>query len=230
LTTDLDLLQAKIDLYVKMGRFDVAENLVKAEIDAKPDHLAYLYHALGLIFHRQSRFKEAIDYLKKALEVDPSYTEASLNLTTTLADMGFYEEAVKVYDESKKYHRLDPRLPTFIVKQVSERHFKNGSAYESMGLIEQAYHEYRQALNLAPENTKARFAIAKLYIDQGQIEKGFHELGEVLRVDPDHNAARSQLGLLYFKAGQKELAKDHWRKALQNGDLTAKSYLKISET
>ena len=226
---DVDVLQAKIDFYIKAGRFDVAENLVKHEIEKDALGQSLLYHMLALVYHRQSRFKEALDCFRQSLAIDPAFTEASLNLATTLADLGFYEDALKVYNESHKHHHIDPKLPLYVLKQLSESHHQNGLAYESLSLFQQAYSEYRQAILVSPTNKEVRISMAKLYLKDGQIDKVWQEINEVLRLEPNHAEARTLAGLVHFKNNQRDQAVDHWRIASQNGDIAARTYLKCSD-
>jgi tetratricopeptide (TPR) repeat protein len=49
---------------------------------------ADVFNKLGQIFHNNGELGKAASAFKKALEINPSYTEVSLNLAVTLNDMG----------------------------------------------------------------------------------------------------------------------------------------------
>jgi Tfp pilus assembly protein PilF len=57
------------DLYRKTGREDAAEQLLRETVAEMPDAAA-AHHALGLSLIRQKRFREAIESLKRAAELD----------------------------------------------------------------------------------------------------------------------------------------------------------------
>ncbi|MGE0171832.1 MAG: tetratricopeptide repeat protein [Oligoflexales bacterium] len=224
---DENLLKTKVDLYANLGRYDAAEKLILNHLEDYPSS-SFLYLSLGLIYHKQSRFNDAIECFTRSIEMDPSYTEASLNLVVTLSDLGLYERAQKTFEEAKKYVDSNHKIPNLILKNFSQQHLASGINYEETGFLEQATSEYRQAVMLHPQNVDARLKLAKLFLDENQIDKTYNELSEVLRTDPEHSEARTLMGLLYYKAGQVDLAKDHWRKAEQNSDRAAKTYLILS--
>jgi tetratricopeptide (TPR) repeat protein len=224
---DENLLKTKVDLYSNLGRYDAAEKLLLSQIEEHPSS-SFLHMALGSVYHKQSRFNDALECFTRSLEIDPSYTEASLNLVVTLSDLGLYERAQKTFEEAKKYVDMNHKIPNLILKNFSNQHLSSGTNYEETGFLEQATSEYRQAVMLHPQNLEARLRLAKLFFDENQIDKTYNELSEILRLDPEHSEARTLMGLLYYKAGQIDLAKDHWRKAEQNDNKAAKTYLILS--
>src|SRR5256885_11691403 len=52
---------------------------------------------LGVIYHHLGEFEAAQRALQKALEINPAYVEAGLNMAIVCNDLGQYERAQKVY-------------------------------------------------------------------------------------------------------------------------------------
>ncbi len=76
---------------------------------------AGLLNLLGLVYHKQARFPEAMKQFRAALTANPSYLEASLNLISTLCDLSRYDEAREEYAKlgATMVHQL--KLPQFVM-------------------------------------------------------------------------------------------------------------------
>jgi tetratricopeptide (TPR) repeat protein len=87
------------------------EHYQKREFDkAEPDaaagprdrrRLADVHDMLGVICHSRGNFAQAEYHFERALAINPSYTEAALNLAVTYNDRGKYEAARQVYARIK---------------------------------------------------------------------------------------------------------------------------------
>ncbi|WP_162304506.1 tetratricopeptide repeat protein [Maribellus luteus] len=70
--------------YKKMKDFEQAGKLMQWAIDAStPDYVAEMYHHLGQIFGQQRMFKESVEALNKALELNPEKVEVLFEIATT---------------------------------------------------------------------------------------------------------------------------------------------------
>jgi len=58
------------------------------------------YSNMGNIFFEQLQFEEAIEWYRKALEIDDGYSTARLNLGAALKKTGKYDEAVRCFRSS----------------------------------------------------------------------------------------------------------------------------------
>ncbi len=67
---------------------------------------------LATIYYDQGKFNKAISTFKKALEIEPSYTDAAVGLSIILNDIGRYDDARRIFDQAKT--QLDAK------KQVTE--------------------------------------------------------------------------------------------------------------
>ena len=72
------------------GKYSEAEPILKNVISDNPKY-ADVHNKLGIISHLKGAFKQASEYFRKALELNPGYTEASLNLAITYNDMGEFK-------------------------------------------------------------------------------------------------------------------------------------------
>src|ERR1700733_4631626 len=76
--------------------FEKAEALLRQVLD-KNDRLADVHDMLGVVCHTRGNFAQAEHHFERALAINPSYTEAALNLAVTYNDRGKYEAAREVY-------------------------------------------------------------------------------------------------------------------------------------
>lgn len=226
---DLGDIRRKVDLYLSVQRFDAAEKLLKATL---ADHgpMANLLNLLGLTYHKQSRFIEAIGEFNRALAVNPDFIEAALNLTATLCDLSRYEDAKEVFSRLQESISIKQRQPGLVLGRLANRHVDCGIAYEETGMLGDAIQEYRKALLLHERMPRVRLALAKLYVRAGQLDRAKQEFEDLVKDDNTNCEAHVWLGILYYKLGHQELAKRHWETAQQRdpNDAIARAYIKVA--
>lgn len=98
-TSELYQLIGKVNLSLK--KYDEAANNYKLSIEkGLNDYNNNYYTAMSLFFAK--KYKEAKDYMIKALEIEPDNFEANLNLGVIYRVLENYNEAIKYYDEAIK--------------------------------------------------------------------------------------------------------------------------------
>src|SRR6478609_1760910 len=76
--------------------YDRAEDVLRQVLE-KTDRFADVYNMLAVILHEKGDFVAAERHFERAVELNPNYTEALLNLAVTYNDLGKYEAAREVY-------------------------------------------------------------------------------------------------------------------------------------
>lgn len=227
--TELTEILKKVHLYLSVGRFDAAEKLLKATLH---DHgpLANIQNALGLTYHKQSKFPDALEAFNQALSVNPNFVEAALNIVVTLCDLSRYDEAQSVFFKINSRVNSKRKLPDLVLGRLANQHVQNAKAYEESDLLPEAELEYRKALSLYADMPDVKLALAKLHVRLGQFEKARTECEETLQSTPDHCEAHTWLGILHYKLAEKDQAKRHWEKAHQANpdDSASRALLKLS--
>ncbi len=84
---DVNLVLNKANLYYTMGDKDKFKELMSEAANMAPDN-ADLHYNIGVISMEQGNLEEARASYKKALEIDPSYVNAQLNLSTSYVNEG----------------------------------------------------------------------------------------------------------------------------------------------
>jgi Flp pilus assembly protein TadD len=91
--------------------------------------------------------------------------------------------------------------------------------------------EFREVLDLMPEDPVVRFGLAGAYLDAGQPESAVAEYREAIRLKPDYSAAYRGLGRSLERVERLDEAKAVYAKGLdvaaQNGDLQTKKEIEV---
>ncbi len=160
---------------------------------------------------------KAIEYLKKALEINPKYTEAAVNLAYILNEVGRYDEAMEVrkhmhsmYDERTK-RNIDP----YVIGKIANMHADIAERYVEIGYINEAIDELKKALKIRPAFVDIRTRLAVLYREKGEIDEAIEHLTQSILENPKYLNAYIQLGLTYYVMGEIELAQKQWNKVLE---------------
>lgn len=88
------------------------------------------------------------------------------------------------------------------------RHMQRGAAYLEESKPKEAVIEYRNAVQIDPNNASAHYALAQAFLAARQPAKAYWELHETVRLDPENHEARLAYGnfLLFGEDDQKERA------------------------
>src|SRR6185437_12562163 len=114
--------------------FEKAEALLRQVLE-KNDRLADVHDMLGVVCHTRGNFAQAEHHFERALALNPSYTEAALNLAVTYNDRGKYEAAREVYAriEGKPTGAVNTFDP-FARGKLANMHADLAQAYADSGL------------------------------------------------------------------------------------------------
>jgi tetratricopeptide (TPR) repeat protein len=211
------------------GKYAEAEPILKEVIAQNPKY-ADVLNKLGIISHLSGRLADAAGYFSLALELNPLYTEASLNLSITYNDMGEFRKAQEVFSKAAQIaHPTPSSLDPFAARKLANEHYKIGNIYLDFGMYDEAIEEYSKAVKL---HSTAADVLTKLGIalrSKGRHEDAVVKFMKAKEVNPEYGQAWVQLGLTYYMTGMIGLAVEEWENALRcNPDLNeAKTYLKL---
>lgn len=200
------------------------------KVASEKTSFADVYNMLGLIYYGQSRFEDAIGSFRKALEINPSYTEVSLNLSVVYNELGQFEKSSEVYAGAKEARKeTESYLDPYVRGKLSNMHASIASIYKDLGLYAEAAGEYKKALALCPDFVDIRTSLGVVYRDMTDFASAISELEAALKTSPEYPVARIQLGLTYYSMGQHEKAKTEWLKVLRKhpDDKMAQMYMNL---
>ena len=209
---DLSKLYRSVEVFMASDRYDAAEKILRQAL-ADYGTLAQLHNLLGLVFHKQGKFRDAMNEFHVAHRSNPLFLEASLNLIVCCCDLGLYDEAAILSEEIGRNREQPTKIqsmPTLVLGRLANLHAQNGRAYEEVGLYLEAIQEFKKALHIYDNMPDVRLQLGKLYFYLGQNDKALFEFEEIRRTNTDAVDAKIWLGILSFKAGNIAATKNYW--------------------
>ncbi len=219
--------QDKVFVYLRLQRFQAAEDLLKSAME-EHGHLANLLNLKGVLHHRQSQFAQAIEFFEKAKAANPNFIEASLNMAVTLSDLGFYDQAEKIYHEANALLYQGNRLPDLVMGRLANYHNQTAEGYQQAGLWEEAAAEFGKALQVYPRMPDIRLRLAKLFLRMGSFHQAQEQLHLLLESEQNLCECFNLLGTIAYRQGDNEEASRNWQKAQNHNpnDRISRHYLK----
>ena len=215
----------------KKGHYLEAENFLN-QLVIKNYKKPHAFHMLGTIYYDQGKFNKALRAFKRALDIDPTFTDASLGLSILLNDLGRYKEGEKVFQEAERLLKSHSEDKDQVINQsLSSKHKELGELYFQNEKYDEALTQYFKALSLAPSNLYLHLSIVDCFLLLGREEEAFYELKDLCKEHPSFYPARLKIGKIYYEKGELDKAAFEWKEVLrQNPDnLQAKIYLESSK-
>jgi len=198
-------------LLFQKGKHDEAERLFLQLVTHRPQGYADIYNKLGFICQWRGEFYKATEFFQKALALNPSYTEAALNLAVTYNEMGLYEKAAEASNKAASFAKTHPRsLDPYIRGKLANEHARMGDRYFDLGLYEEALDEYRKALTLRPNLVDIITKIGITLREQGALDEAIRIFMRAKEVHPRYSRAFIHLGITYYMKGFVDAARNEW--------------------
>lgn len=213
--------------HFERGEYEKAEYLLR-QVIAKTDRFADVFHMLGIIAHNGGDFAQAEGYFERAVELNPNYTEAQLNLMVTYNELGKYDAARRLY-ATVRSRTQSKRVDAFAKGKISNMHAEVAQAYLDTGMLREAISELEKAVGLSPDFADLRVRLGLLYRDAGELARARTELEAARSINPKYVQARLSLGMLLLGAGEQEAARHEFEAvlALEPDHKSAHMYLRL---
>lgn len=182
---------------------------------------ADIHQMLGVIAFHKGDYEHAVQYLESALEINPDYTEAMLNLVVVFNELGRYEEARALSEQFAMPGTSDGVGETgtygtdgYAMGKIANMHKRIAEAYLGTGSLAPAIREYRNALSLCPNFHDIRILLAKCLRQSGQLDEALIEYQYIISTKPDHDNSLIEQAMTLFKQGHLEQAKQSLQKVI----------------
>jgi tetratricopeptide (TPR) repeat protein len=166
--------------------------------DVRAEQLARHRNLGKAFFENPTTKKEAVEELRKALELAPDSARDRLNYALALLSAGQVSEGIA---ELEKVQKQDPSLP--------HTWFNLGVQYKRMGEFDRAIQQLEQMVKLVPDEPASHYNLGVLYKMAGRNEEAIRKFELAARLDPTMAAPHFQLFNAYRQAGDKEKATYH---------------------
>jgi len=205
-TAIADALQASL-LPIEQKRLETipTENLAALE--------AYFLGKQALARRTGAALMEAINYFKKAIELDPGFA---------LAYVGHADSYILQVDNGNLTPKKALELAVPLIDKALELDDQTGEAYATLALsatflkdYDTANAAFQRALELDPNYVSTHHWYSNLLRDYGFYDAGMKEIEDAIRLDPLSAVLQVNLGTVLFELGRPEEALAQFRKVIE---------------
>lgn len=167
------------------------------------------YNILGVAYQREEasfsidRTNEVIAAYKKALELNPYFIDAKINLGNYLINKGRLKEAIKCFKGALK---VQPWQETWI-ETLKGLHL-------TLGKREDAISDFKELSLINPNSYNIHKALAQLYYEDKNIDGFIKECKETIRINPNDILMRRNLISIYIQMKDYENARKEAKEIL----------------
>jgi tetratricopeptide (TPR) repeat protein len=149
------------------------------------------------------------------LEIDPSYTDASVGLSIILNDLGRYEEGKKVFVDAQAALAKKTNEPdAYAQEKLASKHDELGELYFQYKRYDEALEQYQRAATLSSRKADLRMKMVECLMKKGEEPRALKEIRGLIQEFPQFIPARLKLGLIYFNAKKTVEAVEQWESVL----------------
>ena len=159
------------------------------------------------------RWKEALDFFTKSIEIDPQYAKAYGNRGVAYDILGNTKQAIKDFDKAIE---LDP--------QDAQVYFDRGLAYAKLGNKNQALMDYNKAIELDPEYALPYIIRGNTYRTLGNIQQAIMDFNKAIELTPQFALTYIHRGDAYGDLGNYQQAIKDYSKAIELDPLSVRAY------
>jgi len=140
-------------------------------ISFSPEALNYYFK--GILARDAQRNDEAMEFFKKAIELNPNLEGPHLELGSIYYIKRLYDLEIKEYQEVLKINPKNTDALFFLAE-----------AYETKGLYDIAIKEYEKIISIDPEDAEAYYNLGLAYLTEGRKSKALEIYPKLKALDP----------------------------------------------
>jgi len=199
LALDDTLAEAHTSLAHVLANYDwnwsAAEKEFKRSIELKPDYAtAHQWYAIHYLT-ATGRLEEAVQEMKKALELEPASLVMNTFMGATLYYAGRYDEAI---DQCRRTIQMDPNFAV--------AHWHLGLAFEQKQLLDAATEEFKKAISLSGGSPLMRAALGHAYAKSQKNHEANEMLNELNELAKRQYVSAYEVAKIYVALGNSEQA------------------------
>jgi tetratricopeptide (TPR) repeat protein/predicted Ser/Thr protein kinase len=176
---------------------------------------AYSRAMLNIRLAGRESMERAIALLERAIELDPRYLEAMVQLAGALELKAVFLSSPELLARSLAL--VDRALS--IRPDDVEALVQRGDTLLAMGRPDEAIPALQRGVHLKPERASSHASLARAYwLGKGQVDEAIVEFEHMLRLNPEAGYTHLQLAMLYTLKGEYERAERIARRAIRLQD------------
>lgn len=205
-------------IYYNAGEYENAIAELQAAIADTPNN-AEIYFYLGMCY-KEKQYTDAVDAFKRAVDLDPQYTDAYLNLGIVYNKLDMHREAIDIlrqvlqiepdhagallqigvsYAMIKEYRAAVTMLEKAADMEMDAMaYYALGISYAALNMGSEAIRALQSAVDLDGEFLDAYVALGFAYAAVKNWRQGIKLLNRAVLVAPQSPAIRYLLGIMYL--------------------------------
>ena len=203
--------------HFREGNYRVAESLLQ-QLMLSDGKNPEVFHMMATIYYDQGKFNKAIRTFRRALEIDPTFTDASVGLSIILNDLGRYDEGKKVFVEAQEaLARKNTSVDSYAQEKLAVKHDELGEMYFQYKRYDEALEQYQRALVLSSRKPEMKMKVVETYLRRNSgddASMAVRELKSLTAEYPHFIPARLKLGLMYYNSRNVVAAIEQWETIL----------------
>jgi tetratricopeptide (TPR) repeat protein len=172
------------------GQLQIAEQVYRQILAVDPN-CADALHLLGIVASQVGRHDLAIEYINRAINLNPSEAAFHSNLATTYNALGNVTEAIGCLRRAIELQPLDAAI-----------HYSLAQNLKAQGKLSEAIAFYRRALQLQPTLVEAHNDLGLALTAQGEYDQAVEVLHHALSLRPTYFQAHNNLGAVFQAQGK----------------------------
>ncbi len=184
--------------YIVLNRRDWARPELEKLAQANLKNPKYAYW-LGRLDYDDSRYAEAIEKLKNALALDPSFVKAYDNMALCYEGLGDFDEAIKTYEKANELNQQQTIRSAWPPLNYGTLLLKRGRYEEAESLL-------HEALGYDAKLAQTRFQLGNLLEKQKRYKEAIDELNSAATLDPSYPEPHYVLARIYRITGDSKSA------------------------
>lgn len=191
---------------------------------------ADVYYMTAMLHERNDNLDAAVQCLKEAIRINPSYVEALLALATLFEQRGDFDQSQGYAERASQLAKpnedgLDPTTRGKLANQQAAL----ADALAQAGERRDAIEEYRRALDRCPTFHDVRHRLATTLREAGLPFQAAKEFRRILQAHAGLLDSQIQLGLTYYSMGRTPEAIAEWEAVLERDPSRdeARMYLRL---
>ncbi len=176
--------------------------------------LGCFFNNLGNSYDDVGNKESALLALERAVEINPTLSEARANLGNIYLEKGRLADAIREYKVALRINLSDAKTHNNLGNAYLRRSEIQDSNYKK-GWLNYAVLEYLWSLRLDPNLPDAYKNLAVAYCKQEKFEQAIMRLRQAITLEPKDASCYSQLGSVYDQMGNYEQAISQYQKALR---------------
>lgn len=181
-----------ISLYIKQSQDLTYSSTASTQSALQQREKLYRFNNLGVARMEEFKHEAAVVEFKKAIELDPNFLLARINLA-----LGYYYTRNKqsAIDEAKAVLKVEPKNPYM--------HYMLGLIYKTANQPDEAITELEQVAAVDPEDVGTNVNLGMLYSQKQQYDKAIPYLKRAVENEPYNSTANYAMAIALLRKGER---------------------------